>query len=256
MLNIPNNTIVAISHDKKWQTKEYLNSIFGSLRGQFKREWFVPHAYYCLPLFMGNQYGFVLKSYWNFEAEWNGGDKPEDVSINILDDKNKYNWEKPLQSVKPHFGMGTFTIQTTFTLRTPPGVNLITINTPNNYIDGLYCMTGVIETDNLRRDFSFNTRITRPNYKIKVKKGDILGCVLPYPRHFIDQFEIMAANEIFEEKIIEEERKCGKDFGEERSQKDKHKPRGNGRRYYNGEDIYGNKFCDHQTKLDRINKNL
>jgi len=254
MITIPENTISAIAYDKRWQDQQYLDQIFETLKGNFKRDWFVPHAYHCLPLFMGNQHGFVVKSLWDFEVEWNGGDKQDDVIVNILSDKEEYEQKHALQSVKAHFGMGTFTIQTAFTLRTPPGINLITINPPNYFIDGLYFMTGVVESDNLRRDFTFNTRITRANFRIKINKGDYIGCVIPYPRHFIDQYKITNAQDIFETKLIEEERQCGLDFGKERAEKDSKKRRRNGRRYFKGIDIYNNKFSDHQISLDDFNE--
>jgi len=44
--------------------------------------------------------------------------------------------------------------------------------------------------------------------------------------------------------------KCGEAHGNERGNLDKYKKNGNGRRYHNGEDVYGNKFKDHQTHLD------
>jgi hypothetical protein len=251
MITIPENTISAIAYEKRWQDQQYLDQIFETLKGNFKRDWFVPHAYHCLPLFMGNQHGFVVKSLWDFEVEWNGGDKQDDVIVNILSDKEEYEQKHALQSVKAHFGMGTFTIQTAFTLRTPPGINLMTINPPNYYIDGLYFMTGVIESDNLRRDFTFNTRITRANFRIKINKGDYIGCVIPYPRHFIDHYQIVEGKQSFTDEELEQERQCGRDFAKEREGPDRLKAKGNGKRYYRGVDIYNNKFPDHQNNLDK-----
>lgn len=111
-------------------------------------------------------------------------------------------------------------------------------------------MTGVVETDNLRRDFTYNLRLTRPNFTVRIRRGDIIGCVIPYPRHFIDDFKIINATKILSQDIIEQERACAMDHGKERAELDKHKKYGNGRRYFNGEDVYGNKFEDHQTNLD------
>jgi len=242
--------IALISHTPNFQKDEIVNSLFYSLKGEATRDWFIKHAYFCLPLVMGNQHGFVLKSIHDVEVEWNGGERPEDVSVEYLD-KDFYNNHIALQSIKSHFGMGTVTVQTTFQLRTPTGINLMTINPPNYYIDGIYHMTGVIETDNLRRDFTFNLKITRPNFKIKIKKGDIVGCVIPYPRHFIDNFKLVNALNILTPEQVEAERKCGDDFGKERATKDVNLPSRNGRRYFRGEDVYGNKFDDHQKRLDK-----
>lgn len=252
MITVPDKNIVAISYDEFWQSQEHINTVFEPLKGKNTRDWFVNHAYYCLPLVMGNQHGFVVKSLYDFEVEWLGGNTVEDVKIGILSPIEEYEKTYNLQNITSHFGMGLITVQMCFTLRTPPGINLMTINPPNYYIDGIYHLTGVVEADNLRRDFTFNLRITRPNYKIRINKGDYIGCIIPYPRHFIDQFHIVDAKSLFSPENITEERRCMDDFAKERREIDKNKPHGNGRRYWRGEDIYGNKFSDHQTGLDKI----
>jgi hypothetical protein len=220
-------------------------SLTKPFRGNKKRNWFIQHAYFCLPLVIGNQYGFAIKSLKTFSIIWNGGNSPTDTIVEILDDGDNSDY----QSISSHFGMGTVTIQNRFTFRTPPGVNLMTINPPNQFIDGIHHMTGVVETDNLRRDFTFNLKITRPDIEIIINKGDYIGCVLPIPRHFVDEFELVNGYDIFTDEQIEEEQQAMRDFGVERSTKDIHKPNGNGRRYFKGEDVYGCPFSDHQNKL-------
>jgi hypothetical protein len=251
MITVPDKKIAAISYDAHWQSQEHLNSVFESLKGKHTRDWFVNHAYHCLPLVMGNQHGFILKSLYDFEAEWTGGNTVADVIVRILTDEQEYKRTHNLQNISSHFGMGVITVQTCFTLRTPPGINLMTINPPNLYVDGLYHLTGIIECDNLRRDFTYNLRITRPNYVVKVKRGDPIGCVIPYPRHFIDTYVMEDAKTLFSEESVNEERQCMADFAHERANLDKSKPHGNGKRYWRGEDIYSQKFPDHQTGLDK-----
>ena len=246
---IPNGKIVAISYDEKWQTQEYVDLIFQSLKNHNTREWFIEHAYHCLPLVVGNQHGFVLKSLYNFEVSWDGGNWPDSVKVNILDTE-EYEKYHNLQSIKSHFGMGTFTIQTPYQLRTPPQINLMTINPPNSFIDGLYHMTGIVETDNLRRDFTYNIRITRKDHIIKVNKGDFIGCIMPYPRHFIDKFSVTDASGVLTEQEISEEKECANKLGIQRETEDKEKRGRNGKRYWRGMDAYDNKFSDHQTGLD------
>lgn len=112
-------------------------------------------------------------------------------------------------------------------------------------------MTGVVEADNLRRDFTYNLKVTRPNFKITICAGDYIGCIIPYNRHFIDQFSVVDAKSLFSESDINIEIQCMADFAKERSQEDKSKPNSNGKRYWRGEDIYGNKFEDHQINLDK-----
>lgn len=247
---IKGKNIGLIAYQDQYQNQECIDSIFSSLRGSVKRDWFTKHAYFCTPLIMGNQHGFVLKSLYDFSVFWNGGESRDDVSIKILSDKKHYDDNHNLLSIKSHFGMQTFTVQTAYIMRTPNKVNLMTINPPNFIKDGIHYMTGVIETDNLRRDFTFNLAITRPNTEIFFHKGDILGCVIPYPRHYIDPFNFKNASDILSEKQIQKERECSFQHGIERSTKDIHNPGGVGRRYHKGEDVYGNKFKDHQTHLD------
>lgn len=251
MLDLEDSTIAAISYDPVWQSQEYVNMVFESLKGNFKRDWFVDHAYHCLPLVIGNQYGFIVKSLYDFEAEWDGGNAVANVRINMLTPEEEYKRFYNLQSVNSHFGMGTFTVQMPFQLRTPNNINLMTINPPNKFIDGIYHMTGVIETDNLRRDFTYNLRLTRENHKVRINKGDPIGCVIPYPRHFIDRYTIVDASKILKQETLEAERECSKQMGIERSTADRSKPNGNGKRYWHGEDVYGNKFEDHQKGLDK-----
>ena len=189
--------------------------------------------------------GFGIKSLKTFSVEWDGGEGMGSVKVEIIDGGENPNF----QTISSHFGMGTVTIQNRFTFRTPPGINLMTINPPNYWIDGIQHMTGVVETDNLRRDFTFNLKVTRKNEKIIINKGELIGCVIPTPRYFIDGFELCKGEDIFTKEQIEEERQIMRDFGKERATTDRQKHHNNGRRYFNGEDVYGNKFDDHQKKI-------
>ena len=245
MIQVPENKIITICESSEFENSNEI--IILPLKGENKRDWFINHAYFCLPLVIGNQMGFGIKSLKTFSVEWDGGDSPHNTKVQILDKGDNPNH----QHINSHFGMGTVTIQNRFTFRTPPNINLMTINPPNHWIDGVQHMTGVIETDNLRRDFTFNLKITRKNEKIIINKGELIGCVIPTPRYFIDSFSLERGEDIFTKEQIEEERTAMKDFGIERSTVDRTKPHGNGRRYFNGEDVYGCPFHDHQKRIDK-----
>ena len=236
------NKIVAIPHSKgiTYSCKQQ----YQPLKHEKRREWFSDHAYLCLPLVIGNQYGFAVRSEHSFDAYWDGNPGLDATRI-VFTEKNPNSG----QSVNSHFGLGIITIQNSFTLRTPDGVNLMTINPPNQFIDGLGHMTGVIETDNLRRDFTFNLKLTRSNYWVSVKKGDWIGCFIPVPRYFVDSFEMVDAKDYLTQEQIDTEISCANDFARERSGPDKEKSHAAGRRYFNGEDVYGNKFEDHQKRM-------
>lgn len=251
MIQVPENNIVAIGEDSNFNgCHKY---IIESLAGNQRRDWMSKHAYHCLPMIIANQYGFAVKSLYKFSATWDGGDGKNNVHVRILDGdgstpKNKH----PCQFVNSHFGMGTITIQNRFTLRTPSGVNLMTMNPPNTFIDGLHHIMGVIETDNLRRDFTFNLKLTRPNHQVIINKGDWIGCVLPIPRYFQDNFVVRDGTEIFDSEQIYNEQLTAQQFGKERREDDPKKRGGNGKRYFKGEDIWGNQFLNHQRTIKKV----
>ncbi len=155
-----------------------------------------------------------------------------------------------LQLLASQFGLGIVTVQTAFALRTPPEVNLMTLQPPNVFIDGLQNLTGVVEADNLRRDFTFNLKITRPDHPIEIKVGDLLAAVLPIPRGFVERFEMIDAYEAVSPDTVALEQQTARDFGREREEVDAKNKRGVGRRYFKGEDVYGQRFeHSHQQVL-------
>jgi hypothetical protein len=240
---VPDNTIAIVTeHD---QYKASVSIVLESLKGKIKRDWMMNHAYHCLPLVIGNQYGFAIKSLYDVSIIWNGGQSPSDTNVVISNDDEF----KGHQFISSHFGGGIVTVQNRFHFRTPLGVNLMTINPPNMFIPHIHNLTGVVETDNLRRDFTFNLKVTTPNVEIVIKKGDVISGLLPIQRFFVDNFNVVMADELFSSDVIEEERLMGSKFAKERTTEDIHKLHGNGRRYWKGEDADGNQFHEHQRKL-------
>lgn len=242
---IPKNSIV-ITPTLTDEHYQFLPDLIEDMRGKVKRDWFVNHAYFCLPLTIGNQYGFGIKSLHTFEVMWDGGESPNAVTIKMIEEGNS-----GLQVVQSHFGMGLVTVQNNIVMHTPKFVNLLTMNAPNVFIDGLFNMNGVIETDNLKRDFTFNIRITRPNYRIRINKGDIISAVLPIQRYFVDSFDVKNGEDVMDKEYLDHIKQISQDFAEERSGPDREKPHMNGRRYFNGEDVYGCPFHDHQKKVNK-----
>jgi hypothetical protein len=230
---VPENKILAVPHVLGNET--YLKEVITPLKGVPKRDWFDPHAYYCLPLTVGNQYGFLVNSLLDVEISW---------KVTYL---NGDNHEK--QTIKSGFGSGIVTVQNRFALKTPPGINLMTIQPPNLYIPGCVALTGVIECDNIRRDFTFNFKITTPDTTIVISKGDPLGAFIPIPRYFVDQFEIDDATTYFSEDLIAKEIGESNRLSTERDTVDKEKTHASGRRYFNGEHTDGVKYQDHQKRV-------
>ena len=240
---VPDNTIVVVPHDK-YRGSAYLETI-ESLKNIPKRDWFTPHFYYCLPINIGNQYGFIIKSLYDFTLVWTG--KADKESLHILIDEET----SSKQSLVSQFGSGILTIQNDFTLKTPPGINIMTIQPPNMFIPGTSAMTGVIETDNLRRDFTFNLKVTIPNYKVTVKKGDALGAFIPIQRNFVDGFNVEYFDKFFSQETADKELLDGVELGIQRLNEDKDRPHESGRKYFNGEHADGKKYKDHQKRINK-----
>ena len=79
--NVPNNTIAVFTDPfvVNLESKER-DRLFNVIeKSPKKRDWFTPHFYKCLPLTIGNQYGFVIKSEFDFSFVWNGQDSPESI---------------------------------------------------------------------------------------------------------------------------------------------------------------------------------
>lgn len=238
---VPENTIIVVPH--VIQNDGFYKEIIEPLKGNPKRNWFTSHFYYCLPLTIGNQYGFMIKSLIDFDVIWDGTENNPDISFIDNSNSNK-------QIIQTGFGSGIITIQNRFALKTPPGINLMTIQPPNMFIPGCVSMTGVIETDNIRRDFTFNLKVTVPNLKISIRKGDPLGAFLPIPRNFVENFNINFIQDIFPINIHENEIKESQKLSLERNTLDQNKPHQSGRRYFNGLHTSGEQYLNHQKRMN------
>jgi hypothetical protein len=231
---------------KKFNLKD-INLFLKPLNTDHKRDWFTPHFYKCLPLSIGNMQGFIFSLPYTITVFWNGGDSMEDIDIKYYDDFNKY---KNYNFIHPssEFGSGILTFHFPLTLKTPPGINLMTIAPPNFPLPGLSPMTGVVESDNIRFTFTLNLKIDLPNTFITIKPDYPLIGMIPIPRYFCDSFELKNAYDVFDSNIIKEEI----DVIEEHTQKRSKNRTNYDRLYYTGKDIRQNKFKEHQ--LPKKNK--
>jgi hypothetical protein len=241
--DVPENTI-AVFVDEKYIGFDYkdIDTIF-SLSSK-KRDWFDPHFYKCLPLTIANQYGFVLKSQFDFTVSWDGGDSPESIKFFFTEPLEEVN--KKFPRIESHFGHGVFTVVPPFTIRTPPGINIMTINTPNSILPNITVMTGVVETDNLRHSFTFNFKIQQPGVDIFIPKGYPLATVIPIPRYFVENFELKDSKNIFSKELVDEEYEAKLRALSERERMYKEENGATDKNYLNGKDVYGNSFPDHQ----------
>jgi len=153
---VPDNKILIIPFSDRDEQYDRYPEVVESLKGNIKRHWFNSHFYYCLPLNIANQYGFIIKAAYDFDATWDGSTgNSNDIHINIYEPEDSLS----MQQIHPGFGEGILTIQNNFQFKTPPGINLMTIAAPNFFTPGMQAMTAVIEADQIRRDFSFNLKL-------------------------------------------------------------------------------------------------
>lgn len=240
---VPEGKIVCIPEQPEFASS--MLSVIEPLRGKGQRPALGEHSYHCLPVVVGNQYGFAIRSLVSWTAVWNGGPDPSDTRITLaLEDEGN-----SLQYVQTHFGAGIVTVQNRFHFRTPPGVNLMVTDAPNCFHFNLSNLFAVVETDNLRRDFTFNLKIVKPGVEVSVKKGDLISAIIPIPRYFVDDFEVISGTDVFSEEILRQEQLQGDKFAKFRREDDQAKPHQVGKLYWRGRDADGARFPDHQRKL-------
>jgi hypothetical protein len=241
--DVPDKTIAIFTSPQTYNKELSQERILGMIKKpDKKRDWFSPIFYRCLPLTIGNQYGFTISSEFDIEFEWTGQDSNEDTRIWINNEL-----EHPFYPrIESHFGNGIITINPPYFFRTPPGVNLMTINPPNYVIPNVTVMTGVVETDNLRRNFTFNLKIQMPNIRTTIPAGFPLAAFIPIPRYYCDEFNLDFAENIFSKELVDEEIKADSDSSKYRVEVEPTLKNSVGKHYMQGKDVYGNMFKDHQ----------
>ncbi len=138
-------------------------------------------AYRCLPLNIANQFGWELLSPCTFEATWDGGSSPDSIRVEVLDDA----WPHPVS----HFGHAVLTFHISQIFRTPPGTQILVTGPINTPKDGIYAMTGIIETDWSPYTFTMNWVITRPFFPIRFEKGEPIAHIMPVNLAAIEELE-------------------------------------------------------------------
>ena len=133
-------------------------------------------AYRCLPLNIANAHGWEILSPCGFEAMWNGGSDPSDVTIRV--DTGTADHDAPVAL----FGQGTLTFHVAALFQTPPGWNLWVGGSPNAAKDGIAPLGGIVETDWSPYTFTMNWRFTRPDHWIRFEVDEPFCHMFPVER--------------------------------------------------------------------------
>lgn len=143
--------------------------------------YFERYAYGCLPLLMANMHGWEILSPISFTAIWNGGGDKDCVAILEDEDSNG--------QILSFFGGGIVTYKLPAVFRTEPGYDLFVQAPPNNPIDGVAPLAGVVEMDWATTIISMNWQLTRLNFAVRFKKGQPICQVYPVKRGELEAFE-------------------------------------------------------------------
>lgn len=161
-------------------------------QAQASREWmnneYIKYIYNCQPVVASNQIGwFILQSH-EIEVEWNGGPRPEDLKI------FKNNQDPYSDTTASHFGSGILSIAFPLLFKTSPGWGLLVGGPSNLFIDGIYPLEGLVETNWSPYPFTMNYKITRRNHRIKIPKYHPICRILPIPLNLNEHINLKYQN--------------------------------------------------------------
>jgi hypothetical protein len=138
-------------------------------------------AYRCLPLDIANAHGWEVLCPKAFTAIWNGG--PKSSSIRMRSDDGS---SPPATS---HFGYGVLTFYLPFLFRTEPGYDLFVTGPLNSPKDGLYALSGIVETDWAPYSFTMNWIFTRRSAVVRFEQNEPVCHFFPVPRGMVERVE-------------------------------------------------------------------
>lgn len=205
-------------------------------------------AYRCLPLSIANSHGWVVRTPRGFWARWTGSEHA--TGVELRHDPGDDAAEGPVSI----FGHGVLSFHVPGILRTSPGANLFLTGPPNDPIDGLSPLSGVIETDWSPYSFTMNWKFTRADYWVRFNAGQPFAFFFPVPRGYVEAFRP-------EYRLIQSETELAADFAAwdqsrrtfqaEVARNPPVDPASKWQKfYYRGlGPLGGRQSCDHQTKL-------
>jgi hypothetical protein len=138
-------------------------------------------AYRCLPLNIANAHGWEVLAPCGFSARWNGGQASSALDIRCAAGSNL----RPTSI----FGNGVVTFHLHGLFRTEPGWNLFVGGSPNRPKDGIYPLSGVIETDWAPYSFTMNWKFTRADHWVSFDEGEPFCFVYPVQRGVLEAME-------------------------------------------------------------------
>jgi Family of unknown function (DUF6065) len=205
-------------------------------------------AYRCLPLNIANAHGWEVLSPCGFEARWLGGTGTEDVDIKLAPDA-----DRRLAPVSL-FGQGVVTFHIAGLFRTSPGWNLWVGGSPNAPKEGIYPLTGIVETDWAPYTFTMNWRFTRRNHWVRFEAGEPICFFFPIQRGYLEAVTPKFAALESDPEIMRQFTEWSRSRNEFQARMAREAPQSGAakwqKNYYRGTDPSGQSpIADHQAKL-------
>ncbi len=155
--------------------------------GQSSRDWMDAftdrHPYRCLPLTMANSTGWEIRLQVGLTIEWDGGPMQDNIQIRADDA-----WPPVKNVADSHFRKGIVTFHSGHLFRTPPGWGVWVTGPPNQPKDGIYPLTGLVETDWLPFPFTMNWIFTRPG-RVRFEKGECFAFITLMEHHRLEEIQ-------------------------------------------------------------------
>lgn len=138
------------------------------------------YAYRCLPLAIANAHGWEILCPSGFAAAWNGRPRIDDLQI--------YPDAGTVAPALSHFAQGILTFHLPCLFRTEEGYDLVAQGPVNSPKDGIYPLTGIIETDWAPYTFTMNWIFTRPGV-LRFAAGEPICHIFPVRRGALEAVE-------------------------------------------------------------------
>lgn len=142
------------------------------------------NIYHCVPLVSANSLGWWILNSQDLEIEWNGGWEIDSITIKDYTEEDTYNL------VHSHFGSGILTFNIPILFQTPPGWGLWVGGASNIFIDGIYPLEGIVETNWSPFTFTMNYKITRKNHIIEIPKYHPICRIVPIPLNLNEKTDL------------------------------------------------------------------
>ena len=145
---------------------------------QRAREWMdrTPRkaAYWCLPVMMANQAGWVIRLPGTAVATWNGKDSADAVKLDFPGKGNRL-----AGLVGTNFGAGIVSFALPWVFQTTEGTGLWVRGVPNAHTPDCVPLEGIVETDWSPFPFTMNYRIIKRNTQVYFPEGMELCMLAP-----------------------------------------------------------------------------